>query len=52
MGRDDILSELDEIIKQIGELRLSTIKVQENKSYTDPETVGYNLLFLPKVSKF
>lgn len=39
MGRDDILSELDEIIKQIGELRLSTIKVQENKSYTDPEAV-------------
>ena len=34
------MSELDEIIKQIGELRLSTIKVQEDKSYTDPEAVA------------
>lgn len=34
------MSELDELIKQIGELRLSTINVKDGKSYTDPEVVA------------
>ncbi len=38
-GEDDIMSELDELIKQIEELRSSTINVQEGKSHTDPEVV-------------
>ena len=32
--------ELEEIIKQIEELRLSMIKIKEGKSYTDPEVVA------------
>lgn len=32
--------ELDKIENQIEELRLSTIKVQEDKSSTDPEVVA------------
>ncbi len=34
------MSELDELINQIEGLRLSTIKVQEDKSYIDPEVVA------------
>ena len=34
------MSDLEEIIKQVRELRLSTNKVQEGKSYTDPEVVA------------
>ena len=34
------MSELDEIINQIEELRLSTLKVQEGKSYTNSEVVA------------
>lgn len=34
------MSELEEIIKQIEELRLSTIKVQDDKSNTNPEVVA------------
>lgn len=34
------MPELDKIIDQIKELRLSTIKAQEIKSYTDPEFVA------------
>lgn len=34
------MSELDVIINQIHELRLSTIKIQEDQSYTNPEVVA------------
>ncbi|MGC7871973.1 aspartyl-phosphate phosphatase Spo0E family protein [Desulfosporosinus sp. SYSU MS00001] len=35
------MSELDNIVGQIGKLRSSTIKVQkDNNSYADPETVA------------
>ncbi|HWQ41820.1 MAG TPA: aspartyl-phosphate phosphatase Spo0E family protein [Desulfosporosinus sp.] len=34
------MSELDGLINQIEELRSSTIKVQEDKYYTDPEVVA------------
>jgi hypothetical protein len=34
------VSELDKIINQIKELRSSTIEVQKNNSFTDPETVA------------
>ena len=34
------MSDLEELIKQIVELRLSTNRVQEGKSYTDPEVVA------------
>jgi len=34
------MSELDEIINQIEELRISTIKVQERKSFANPEVVA------------
>ena len=34
------MSELDILINQIEELRLSTIEVQEDKSYTNPEVVA------------
>ncbi|MDP4126250.1 MAG: aspartyl-phosphate phosphatase Spo0E family protein [Bacillota bacterium] len=34
------MSELDEIVNQIEDLRSSTIKVQEYKSSTDPEAVA------------
>ncbi|MCB8816181.1 aspartyl-phosphate phosphatase Spo0E family protein [Desulfosporosinus shakirovi] len=33
------MSELEELIKQIEELRLSMIKIKEGKSFTDPEVV-------------
>lgn len=33
------MSELEELIKQIEELRLSMIKIKEGKSYTDPEVI-------------
>lgn len=35
-----LVSELDKIINQIKELRSSTINVQKNNSFTDPETVA------------
>lgn len=34
------MSELDKIVNQIKELRSSTIKVQKDNSFTDPETVA------------
>ena len=34
------MSELDELINQIEELRLSTIKVQEDRYHTDQEVVA------------
>jgi len=34
------VSELDEIVNQIEELRSSTIKIREDKSSTDPEVVA------------
>jgi len=34
------MSELNGLINQIEELRTSTIKVQEDKYYTDPEVVA------------
>ena len=34
------MSELEELIKQIEELRLSMIKIKEGKSYMDPEVVA------------
>ena len=34
------MSEIEELIKQIEELRFSTNKVQEGKSYTDPEVMA------------
>ena len=33
------VSELEELIKQIEELRLNMIKIKEGKSYTDPEVI-------------
>jgi len=33
------VSELEELIRQIEELRLSMIKIKEGKSYTDPEVI-------------
>ena len=33
------MSELDELIKQIEELRLSMVKIKEGRSFTDPEVV-------------
>ena len=33
------MSELEELIKQIEELRLRMIKTKEGKSYTDPEVI-------------
>lgn len=33
------MSELEELIKQIEELRLSMIKIKEGKSFTDPEVI-------------
>ncbi|EGW41224.1 aspartyl-phosphate phosphatase Spo0E family protein [Desulfosporosinus sp. OT] len=32
--------QLDGLLNQIEELRLSTLEVQQNKSYTDPEVVA------------
>ncbi|ODA39194.1 aspartyl-phosphate phosphatase Spo0E family protein [Desulfosporosinus sp. BG] len=32
--------QLDGLLNQIGDLRLSTLEVQQNKSYTDPEVVA------------
>jgi len=34
------VSELEELIKQIEELRLNMIKIKEGKSYTDPGVVA------------
>lgn len=34
------MSELEELIKKIEDLQISTIKVKEGKSYTDPEVVA------------
>ena len=34
------MPELDKVINQIKELRLSTINVQKDKSYTNPEVVA------------
>ena len=34
------MSELEELIKQIEELRQSMIKIKEGKSYTDPKVVA------------
>jgi len=33
------MSELEELIKQIEELRLNMIKIKKDKSYTDPEVI-------------
>ena len=33
------MSELEELIKQIEELRLRMIKIKEGRSYTDPEVI-------------
>lgn len=33
------MSELEELISQIEELRLSMIKIKEGRSFTDPEVV-------------
>ncbi|WP_407311907.1 aspartyl-phosphate phosphatase Spo0E family protein [Desulfosporosinus sp. SB140] len=33
------MSELEELIQQIEELRLNMIKIKEGKSYTDPEVI-------------
>ena len=38
-GRIDV-SKIEELKKQIEELRLNMIKVKEGKSYTDPEVVA------------
>lgn len=34
------ISELEELIKQIEELRSSMIKIKEGRSYTDPEVIA------------
>ncbi|SDH60391.1 aspartyl-phosphate phosphatase Spo0E family protein [Desulfosporosinus hippei] len=34
------MSNLDEIVNRIEELRSRTIRIQEDKSYTDPEVVA------------
>jgi hypothetical protein len=34
------MPELEELIRQIEELRLNMIKIKEGKSYTDPEVVA------------
>jgi predicted kinase len=34
------MSEIEELIKQIEELRLNMIKAKEGRSYTDPEVVA------------
>ncbi len=34
------MTELEELIKQIEELRLSMIKIKEGRSFTDPEVVA------------
>ena len=34
------MSEIEELIKRIEELRLNMIKVKEGRSYTDPEVVA------------
>jgi len=34
------MSEIEELIKQIEELRLSMIRIKEGKSYTDPDVVA------------
>lgn len=33
------MSELDELIKQIEELRKSMVRIKEGKSFTDPEVI-------------
>ena len=33
------MSELDELLKQIEELRSSMVKIKEGRSFTDPEVV-------------
>jgi len=33
------VSELDELLKQIEELRSSMVKIKEGRSFTDPEVV-------------
>ena len=33
------MSELEELIKQIGELRINLIRTKRGKAYTDPEVV-------------
>lgn len=33
------MSELEELIKQIEELRASMVKIKEGRSYTDPEVI-------------
>ncbi|MDR3541530.1 MAG: aspartyl-phosphate phosphatase Spo0E family protein [Desulfosporosinus sp.] len=33
------MSEIEELIKEIEELRLNMIKVKEGKSYSDPEVI-------------
>jgi hypothetical protein len=35
-----MLSELEELIKQIEELRSNLIKIKEGKSFTDPEVIA------------
>ncbi|HZK85622.1 MAG TPA: aspartyl-phosphate phosphatase Spo0E family protein [Desulfosporosinus sp.] len=34
------MSEIEELIKQIEELRLNMIKVKEGRAYTDPEVLA------------
>ena len=58
----DNVSEIEELIQQIEELRLNMIKIKEGKSYLDPEVVAasqeldavldkYQVMLMEKVDK-
>ena len=46
------MSELEELIKQIEELRLSMIKIKEGKSYTDPEVISASQMLDAVLDKY
>ncbi|SPF54557.1 Spo0E like sporulation regulatory family protein [Candidatus Desulfosporosinus infrequens] len=46
------MSELEELIKQIEELRLRMFKIKEGKSYSDPEVVAASQVLDDALDKY
>lgn len=46
------MSELEELLKQIEELRLSMIKIKEGKSFADPEVITASQMLDAVLNKY
>lgn len=46
------MSELDELLKQMEELRLSMVKIKAGKSFTDPEVIAASQVLDAALSRY